>query len=244
MIPESLITKVKKESESIHEVSWYLNEYKDLDEHPFEKYIKDLYLDFNITLPAFLPENSKQLILGLTILVCDHELHQDSLPGTYKLFVENDSYLNEVRNAAEFEAATLSVLINNYYCANENNEIEKLEDALKNTVLKWNWSGFVKQEEVISLVNQYSLEEASNKADVPEHEIPRILDDYYSRINRKRIANLDSFLNKSNELISAYKKSKHHTQFFSKIIEEVKNGGANLKSVEDINPHYLGIKFN
>ena len=244
MVPESLIKKVKKESESIHEVSWYLNEYKDSDKHPFEKYIKDLYLDFNIALPAFLPENSKQLILGLTILVCDHDLHQDSLPGTYKLFVENDSYLNEVRNAAEFEAATLSVLINNYYCANENNEIEKLEDALKNTVLKWNWSGFVKQEEVISLVNQYSLEEASNKADVPEHEIPRILDDYYSRINRKRIANLDSFLNKSNELISAYKKSKHHTQFFSKIIEEVKNGGANLKSVEDINPHYLGIKFN
>jgi hypothetical protein len=244
MIHKSLIERVKQIFYDEVEIIWYLNEYENADEHPFEKYIRMLYLDLNIKLPSLLSDDSKQLLLGLPILIGKYDLHQDLLPGTYRLYSPVFGYLDKIKDVTLFEANLFDVIIHQYYQAKEDDEIGKIEDAFNNSVNEWNYSLYVKQEEVKALLDKHSLKETSRKANIPEQDIPRILDDYYSRINRKRIENLDHFLNKSNELLAANESLKDHTRFFAQIVEEVKNGGINLKSTSDIIPHYAGIKFN
>jgi hypothetical protein len=177
-------------------------------------------------------------------LVGDYTLKQDFVPGTYRLYLHEFGYLDEIKDVAGLEAGFFTVIMNYYYNAKENNEIDKLEKAFSNKVIEWNYCTYVKQEEIKTLLDKNSLKETSSKANIPEQDIPKILDDYYSRINLMRIENLDRFLNKSNELLAADESIKDHTRFFAQIVEEVINGGINLKSTSDIIPHYAGIKFN
>ena len=63
MINKSLIMKVKEVAESTEKVIWYLNEYGQAAEHPFEKFIKVLYLDFEIALPILTANDNKRLLM-------------------------------------------------------------------------------------------------------------------------------------------------------------------------------------
>ncbi|KKK98673.1 hypothetical protein LCGC14_2640410, partial [marine sediment metagenome] len=175
MIRKSLIIKVKEVAESTEKVIWYLNEYGQAEEHPFEKFIKGLYLDFDIALPTLAAKDNKRLFLGLAIISSDYELKQGSVPGSYRFYIEGlDCHLDEIKDVAEFEAELFTVLINNYYKANENNEIQKLEKVISKITLEWNWTNFVKQEELISLINNYSLKETCKLAEITEDRIPII----------------------------------------------------------------------
>lgn len=244
MIQKSLIIKVKQVSQITEEAIWYFGQYNDAQEQPFEKYFHNLFLEFDIALPDIVPLAKKTSLVGFAILTCDYELEQGSLPGIYRLLIQDLGYLDEIRNVTEFEMNSFALIISYYYKANEESEIQKLEKAFHNIVREWNWSPYVKQEEVKSLIDRFSLKETSQKTEVQEYDIPTILSDYYARINRKTIANLNSFLRKSYELIGTDKEFEKQTQFFAQIIEEVKNGGKNLKSTKDIITHYTGIKFN
>jgi hypothetical protein len=91
---------------------------------------------------------------------------------------------------------TFAQLVIFYYHANEKDEIGKLENALDREVQKWNWHTWIKQEEVISILGE-KINAASEKVSIPRRILPQVLDDYYTRIDRKRLENLDSFYSKN-----------------------------------------------
>jgi hypothetical protein len=243
MKPDILLTQLQKIPEYETELFWYRDKYRESETHPWEKYINQFYLNFNIALPVLSDISIKQQIIGLTLLARDYELVQGSLPGTYHIFIEEIGLLDELKDISKYMLLTFAQLVIFYYHANEKDEIGKLENALDREVQKWNWHTWIKQEEVISILGE-KINAASEKVSIPRRILPQVLDDYYTRIDRKRLENLDSFYSKSEKLLNSSENLKSQAHFFSSILNETRNGGENLKSVNDILPHFSGIKYN
>jgi hypothetical protein len=242
MILDTFIKQIQQNPENETEVLWFQKQFIRSDNNPIEKYKKELFLDFKISAPSSAKEE-RDLILVLIILLCKYELEEGFLPGSYRLNIEEVGYLDEIKDIKDFTISLLTKLIYIYYGANEKNEIEKLEDAFQNDIIHWNWDRYTKQEQVIALVGD-SLKAVAEKAKTTERFLPVILQDYYDRIDKKRLKNLETFLRKSEEILSSTENQKYHTKFFSKILEELNNGGENLYSIQDLIPYYSGIKFN
>ncbi len=243
MSPDKLLAKILKIPESETEALGYIRAYQDSKEHPWEKFINNLYLDFNIKLPQFVEDSDKQLIIGLTILICDYEIDQDTLPGTYRINIEEFGYLDEIRDVNKYLTHLFAELVTYYYQANESEKIEELEKVFLNKNHEWNWHPWVKQEEVIKLLEEYLIVTV-DKAQVSKSMIPQVLSDYYTRIDKKRLENLDNYIHKSEKILNDSKGSDEQTQFYANILNEVKNGGVNLKSKYDILSYYHGVKFS
>lgn len=243
MNTDTLIKQIKNIPEIETEALWYLNTFGDRNSHPWKDIIDRLYIDFNICLPPLQDNTTKRLIIGLTVLVREYELVQGNVPGKYHLYVDGFGHLDEIEDVSDYLLYSFARIVTIYYQANEKDELDNLEKLLLSEIRKWNWHAWVKQEEVIALLaNQ--LKDAAKKVSIPERKLPEVLHDYYSRIDRIRLENLDSFLDKSDKLLNSSPKTKVQAQFFSGIIDEVKNGGENLRTSMDILPHYTGIKLN
>lgn len=238
-----LIQKARQIPEIETELSWYLNHFGENGPHPWEVLNDKLYTNFKIALPAKLNKTDRQLLIVLTIMVRNYQLVQGDLPGTYQLNVEGEGLLDEIENTDAYLIYSFARLIEIYYGANKKNELRKLEQMFLEEIQKWNWNPWVKQEEVMALLGR-QLKEVAGKVSVPERRLPEVFHDYYTRIDRLRLENLDSFLDKSEDLLSSSAHVQARTQFFSYIVGEVKNGGQNLQSEENILPHYSGIKYN
>lgn len=234
------LKKVPQNSDNIVAISWFRKEFKT---NPLEKYKRELFLAFKIIVPKPVKKEERDLILVLIILLCKYDLEEGSSLGSYRLNIEERGYFDEIKDIMDFTISLLTKLILIYYEANENDEIEKLEDAFKNATVHWNWDKYTKQEQVIALVGE-SLKEVAEKAQTTERFVPMILQDYYERLDKKRLKNLDSFLRKSEEILSFSENQKDQAKFFVKILEELNNGGENLNSIQDIIPYYTGMKFN
>lgn len=238
-----LIEQIQKITEFETEVNWYLEKYHDNITHPWEKFINRLFLDFKILLPELLDCAMRPFLIGLTILVYDYKLVQGKSPGTYRIMINENTYLDEVPDVLEYMVYTIGRLITFYFNANEKDGLEKLENLLIDEVTKWNWHAWVKQEEVLFLLSD-PINQISKEVSLTERNIPQVLTDYHTRIDNKRLENLDSFLSKSEDLINSSEKVKAHAQFFTFILNEINNGGENLNSFHDIFPQYSGVKFN
>jgi hypothetical protein len=234
---------IQKDPENETEVYWFRKWQRKAKENPIDKYRKELFLDFNIVIPELLNEEEKDMILVLIILICKWDLDEGSPPGSYRLSIEELGYLDEIKDIKDLIVSLLTKLIFIYYGANEKNEIEKLEETFHNDTYHWNWNGYVKQEQVIALFGK-SLKSIAEKAKTTERFIPVILQDYYERIDKKRLRNLDNFLRKSEKILSSSENLKDQAKFFSKMLDEINNGGENIKSAPDVIPYYHGMKFN
>ena len=243
MLLDTFIKQIQKNPENETEVNWFRKKFKKTEDNPVEKYKKELFLDFKILVPGQINKEERDLILVLIILIHKYDLEEGTYPGSYRLNIEEVGYLDEIKDIKDFIISQLTKLIFIFYGANEKNEIEKLEDAFQNDIIRWNWDRYTKQEQVIALVGE-SLKKAAEKAKTTERFLPVILQDYYDRIDKKRLKNLETFLRKSEEILSSSENQKDHTRFFSKILEELNNGGENLYSIQDLIPYYSGIKFN
>jgi len=238
-----LIAQVQKIPEIETEVFWYINKYQDNEHHPWEKYIYNLFLDFDIALPLYVNDSEKQLLVGLTILVCDYEIEQGHEPSSYRIDIEGIGYLDGIKDVNKYLVSLFTELVTLYYQANESDELDNLEKAFFNKTKNWNWHGWVKQEEVMILLKD-QLNTASEKTQIEKNVLPQVISDYYSRIDQKRLENLDRFLRRSEEFLNDLKDSKKLTQYYMNIINAINNEGATLKSKFDIVPQYHGIKFS
>ena len=225
------------------EILWYLNKFGEENSHPWKELIDRLYIDFDICFPTLHDNATKRLLIGLTVLVREYELSQGSVAGTYYLYVDDIGRLDEIEDASVYILYSFAKLVTIYYQANEKDELGILKKMFLSEIRKWNWHAWVKQEEVIALLKS-QLKEVANKVSIPERKLPEVLYDYYSRIDRLRLENLDSFLEKSKDLLNSSPQMKTQAQFFSNIVDQVKNGGENLRSSNDILPHFTGIKLN
>ncbi len=224
-------------------VLWYLEEFQDDKNHPWEIYINQLFLRFNILLPKLPEESDKKLLIGLTVLVSIYELVQGRTAGTYRILVDEIGFLDEIEDVNNYLVNTLAKLINFYYQANEKNELNKLEADISKKIERWNWHPWVKQEEVMFFLG-YALLNSTNKTLIDIRDIPQVLSDYQDRIDRKRLDNLDRFLKKSEKILNSSTVIREQAIFFIKILHEIENGGENLKSGIDILPQYNGTKLN
>lgn len=240
---ELLIKEIQKDPENETEVLWFKKWLKKVKENPLDKFKKRLFLDFNLRMPGQMNMEEYSLLIVLIILLCKWDLEEGSVPGSYRLTVEEMGYIDELEDVRDYTLSLLTKMILYYYGASEKNEIDKLENAFENEIDHWNWSGYVKQEQVIGFAGTF-MKDVAEKSEISDRYATIILKDYYDRIEKKRLNNLNSFLRKSEKILKSSENLKEQTKFFSKILDEINNGGENLNSVQDIIPYYQGMKFN
>lgn len=243
MTLELLIREIQNNPEYETEVRWYKKWLNETRENPVDKFKNRLFLDFNLCVPEQMSMEDYSLIIVLVILLCKWDLEEGSVPGSYRLTVQEIGYIDEHENLKAYTISLLTRIILYYYGASKKNEIDKLENAFQNEIDRWNWSEYVKQEQVYRLAGKF-MHDIAEKAEIKERSATLILQDYYDRITRKRLSNLDRFLQKSETILKSADNLREQTKFFSSILEEINNGGENLNSVRDIIPYYHGIRFN
>lgn len=242
MKTDLLISQGLKIAEAETEVLWYLEKYREHETHPWVKYINKLYLDLEIDHPK-LPETvTPILLIGLTVLIYDYELISGSYPGTYRIVINKIGPLDEIEDVIPFISFSFAALVSQYYEANENGEIEKLESDFAERVLKWNRDGYIIQEQVISLLGE-RLNEVANHINVDIRELPRVINDYLNRMDTLRLRNLSQFFNKADFLLGNSKSDSEEARFFKFFVNEVKSGGRNLKTIDDVIPNFSDINY-
>lgn len=239
MKQDPFIEAVKKDPELETELNWY----QKLEAHPWIKFVLNLFLNLEIYLLPKLERSHQLMILGLTILVEDYEIEQGTKEGSYRIKVEDIGYLDEIEDIDGYLQNLASITVGAFYRANEERKTDRLEESLLYRVRKWNWHPFVKQEEVMHILGEY-LELAAEQVNMDRRRLPEVIADYYERIDRKRIENLESFIEKSEKILESAGDQKDQTRFFRSLLQEVKNGGENLSSLQDVIPQYHGMKFN
>lgn len=243
MKSDMLINQARKIPEIETELNWYLNTYIENGNHPWHEFLFQLNSGINILLPA-VSEELRHFIIVLTVLVREFDLKQGDVPGTYRIFVEEYGYLDELDNLPQYLIYTFCRIVEFYYQANDDGKLRKLGKMFKDEVHKWNSSEYVVQERVKALAEKYPLHVVAEKLNVPVDYIPIFLSDYYSRIKKKRLENLEGFLHKVDKLFESNPNLNESAKFFNFIVGEVKNGGLNLNSSDDILPHFSGLKYN
>jgi len=183
-------------------------------------------------------------LVGLAILGNEIKLRTGDSPGTYRLYVNDIGYLDEITDVLQFCVNAVATIIIHYYkCAHGKENIAP-EQALQKRKLDWNGSRYVVQEKIKAYSDKYSLGEVARYNGVPEDYVPQILSDYYSRINREKLDNLNCFLGKAENLFKENKGLDKSAGLFKFFIQEVQNGGVNIHSSKDVLPHYTNLKFN
>lgn len=226
------------------ELTWYVQFYNVSYVHPWDHYASELYKDFRIHLPLNIDSQTKDFIIGLAILAHQIKLEKGDTPGTYRIYIKEIGYLDEIRDVLQFCVDSAIVIIIHYYkCAHGKENIAP-EQALQKRKLDWNGSRYVVQEKIKAYADKYSMGEVARYNGVPEDYVPQILSDYYSRINREKLDNLNCFLEKAENLFKENKGLEQTASLFKFFIQEVQNGGVNIHSSKDVLPHYTNLKFN
>jgi hypothetical protein len=242
MKTDILLQEVKKIPEIEMEVIWYLNEYKGVQ--PWESIVNEIYVDFDIAMPYTNDIIGKKILITFCLLLHDCELEQDDIPGTYRIFISDTGYLDEIKDVSIFMIHSLGNLIEHYYQANEKKILNKFEKGLAYKIFEWNCSSFVKQEEVRVLIDKYTLAETAKMAMVKVDLISEILNDYYVRMNKKKFNNLERFLTKVEKVFESDPKLKENTQYLNYILEQIKNGGVNVNEPSDLFPIIKNVTLN
>ena len=238
---EILTILLDRKPEYETEINWFIKKFKGFN--PIDHHLNSLFLDFEIELPQFIEVELRRTFIGLTILYHEYELEQGSLPGYYRICIEESEYLNEVKKPDEFAHDSYARLIAYYYYSNEKDELDNLISTLEKKVKSWNWHNWVKQEEVYFLLGHH-FEYASRRIAISEQNLLQVLNDYYNRMEQVRLNKLESFINKSEALLDESEELKQNAHYFLKILNELKNGGQNLKSGRDLLPHFSGMNDN
>jgi len=242
MKTDLLISQSLKIPEVKTEVLWYLEKYMEHETHPWLKYSNELYLDLEIDLPK-LPETvTPRILIGLIVLIYDYDLISGIYPGSYRIVIDELGPLDEIEDLITFISYSFATLVSLYYEVNEKGEIEKLESDFAERVLKWNRNSYIIQEQVISLLGE-QLNEVANHINIDIRELPMVINDYVNRMDTLRLRNLSRFFNKADSLLGNSNPDPEQARFFKFFVNEVKNGGRNLKTTDDVIPKFSDINY-
>lgn len=244
MKTEVLLQEIQNIPEFEKEVLWYLNQYPDSNAQPWEKIINELFIDFDVKLTHKDLDFNKKYLIGFAILTEKYKIVENYSPGTYRIHFGQYGYLDEIEDISTFYIKSFILLIRHYYKAFTENEMEYFKNALSHEINKWNCSPYVKQEEVRALIDSHTLVETAKIAKVEVDLVPEIISHYYNRINKKKFDNLESFLTKVENIYETNTKLRKNTTYLNYIMDQVKNGGVDIKSPYDLISSYNGIQFN
>ena len=244
MKTEVLLQEIQKIPEYEKEVLWYLNQYPNSNTQPWLDIIDEVFLNFNITYPASLKDINKKQLIAFIILTKEYQIVEDKTPGYYRIMFNNE-YLDEFENTSTILIGSFLLLISIYYKAEEEDwGLDNLHNKFKTKIQEWNFSTYVKQEQVKFLADEFLLNKVALFAKVSEKDVSNILLDYHSRMEKKKLKNLQLFLDEIEYLMDQNADLKKHMNFLEFIVQEIKNGGSNLNSPYDLIPNYKGIQFN
>lgn len=231
---EEIYREIQKMPEFEDEVNWYKNNYP--DKQPWESLIGKAYIDFNITFPKSMKKSYRRHLINFLIFTKDCEIEEDKKPRHYRIMIKNVGYLDEIENAFELLVVSFILLIKKY---SEAEAIDKLQGEFHKKIQDWNYSKKVMQERVIKLTDKYSLKKVSEIVEVSEKDIPMILEDFYIRIDRKKFHNCNLFIDKVEKILRSNQAVGNQLYYQKFIIEEIKNGAANINTLQDLIPIQL-----
>lgn len=239
MTTASLTKALLKIPEIQTECLWFIENYKDSNTHPWDKYFENIYTDIDLKLPSGFDNEDTRTFIGLTILAGDYQLIEGDLPRQYFLTF-NDVLVQDIEDLGSHIVECAANLVVAYYNADKNNEISKLEKGIERFVHNWNSDPYVKQEEVINILSS----EFSTKTDLPIGLIIKIISDFHRRFEAQILWNYRRCLLKAEELLHEEPGLKEKAAYYNFIVNQFENGGKDLKSIYDLFPNYKGIQFN
>ncbi len=207
-----------------------------------KRLIAATYLDLNIVLPAEMEDDVRQTLLLMAVLfTAESELSETDEPNVYRMYLkepEREVYaLDEVIGIEDYILSKLSMFLKIYYEEKENAALENFTDFLERKVRVWNNIGIVPQERVYRLSRTSPLPEIVLETGLDEETIRKILEDYETRMDRKKLLNVKRFEHKVLKLISKLPNDRQygieHARF---LLDEIANGGVNIREPEDLLP--------
>jgi hypothetical protein len=134
-------------------------------------------------------------------------------------------------------------LVRQYFEAHQKGKLEEISNSIAHEVIKWNWTPFVKQEQIHSLLSS-QIKLIIKEANISEKMIPVVLADYFERRDKNQLENLKRFTGKIEDFIKSSEPNGHNINYLEKILENIKNGGIDLKSPYELHPLYQNIEKN
>lgn len=244
MKTQALTSALLKIPEIQTSVLWFIENYGEETILPWENYFKELYLDFDISLPANFDKADQQTFVGLTI-INDYCLIPSKHPRTYNLFYGNTAVcrLDELE-ISDYVITNIGKLIVNLYELCQNNEEDKFYSWLESCVESWNKNKMVLQEQVLNLSADFSVPDISEIVGIHASMIYKIIQDSVTRIDNHQLYNLREFINKVNQIRKEYPQLVKNTSFLDFIIEEINNGGQHITEPQHLLPHFVGVSSN
>jgi len=228
---EAIFTEIQKMPEFEDEVNWYRKKYPKV--HPWESFIGKAFIDFNIALPKSIDKSYIRHLIHFLLFTKECIIEEAEKPRFYRIKLKDAEYLDELEDAHELLIVCFILLIKKYY---EADIIDNIEDEFQKRIQDWNFSKYVMQERVIKLTDNYSLKKVSEIVGMNEQDIPMILDDFYIRIDRKKLHNRNLFIEKIEKILRSNQILEDQYNYQRFLIEEIKNGAANINTLQDIIP--------
>lgn len=243
---KKFLLKVGKNPDYESSVLWFLDESEDVNDLPWKRHQGALYLDFPVRIPEKLEGPEKEVVLPWTILGYVrhlYDLQEDSIPGTYRLKLNDFGDFHKVDHPNVFVEFMFAVLLKLYYEAFKENTTDKLEDELASKVAAWNNHPYVQQERIMSFIGRH-LEKTALKEGISEREALQAINNYFYRTDLRTLTNLETFKRKIKEILGSSEGLGNQARFLLHFLNELDNGGVNLHTIEDLIPFYNNIKFN
>lgn len=222
---------------------------KDLPIDLIKRLLATIFLDLDIMLPTSLDANIRQIFLLMAILITEGcKLEETDVPNKYRLYlIESEGKIHALDETTKFERyllTKLSLFLKFSYEAKKENILESFNYSLEMKVKCWNDFEIPLEERVFKLSREKSLPEIASVTSFNETRIRKILKNYETRINRKKLSNLNRFEQKITDFISKLPTDRQHIYNSIRfLLNEIANGGLNIREPEDLITK-LGLKNN